>query len=184
MEKKGQIYTKEVLILFFFLFSAIGWLWEILYFWVGDHVFVNRGFLFGPWLPIYGTGGVLILLFLRRFFNRPVKLFFLIALICGVVEYSTGWLMELLFHRKWWDYSEYILQIQGRVSLVGLVFFGIGGILLVYILAPWLNQRILHMDLQVRKVLCMVLVVLFILDVMYSLRNPNMGDGITCPPSG
>lgn len=178
------VYTTDTLILFFFLFSIIGWLWEVFYFYEGDHVLVNRGFFVGPWLPIYGTGGVLILLLLKHYFHKPLLLFFLIAALCGVVEYITSWLMEILFHRKWWDYSDYTFQIQGRISLVGLVFFGLGGLFLVYVLAPRLNQLIQCMGMHTRKLLCAVLMIIFALDVVYSFWNPNMGEGITYPPQG
>ena len=159
----------------------IGWTWEVLYHLAEDHVFVNRGFLYGPWLPIYGTGGVLILIYLKRYLDRPVLLFFMIMGVCGVVEYVTGWFLETVFHEKWWDYSEYIFQIKGRVCLIGLLVFGLGGLILLYGITPWMERKIQQMKSHTRNILCMALLLIFIMDVLYSLRHPNQGEGITRP---
>lgn len=82
----AESYSPLSLIFLFFFFSFIGWCWEVGYHLVIDHRFINRGMLFGPWLPIYGVGGVMILLVLRHFFERPGKLFFMIMLVCGTIE--------------------------------------------------------------------------------------------------
>ena len=76
-------YTVCSLILMFFSFSVIGWLWEVSLHLFGDGVFVNRGFFHGPWLPIYGAGGVLIVALLKRFVDKPLILFFLTMVVCG-----------------------------------------------------------------------------------------------------
>lgn len=174
-------YSPASLILLFFVFSAAGWGWEVTYHLVEDHMFVNRGFLQGPWLPIYGTGGVLILMLLKKYFDRPVLLFFMIMGVCGVVEYTIGWMLEAVFHEKWWDYSEYVLQIQGRVCLIGLLIFGLGGLVFVYGIAPWMDRKINHMKCHTQKLLCGILIVLFAVDIVYSIWHPNQGAGITHP---
>ena len=174
-------YSPASLILLFFVFSAAGWGWEVTYHLVEDHMFVNRGFLQGPWLPIYGTGGVLILMVLKKYFDRPILLFFMIMGVCGVVEYATGWMLEAVFHEKWWDYSEYVLQIQGRVCLIGLLIFGLGGLVFVYGIAPWMDRKINHMKCHMQKLLCGILIVLFAVDIVYSTWHPNQGAGITHP---
>ena len=174
-------YSPASLILLFFVFSAAGWGWEVMYHLVEDHMFVNRGFLQGPWLPIYGTGGVLILMVLKKYFDRPILLFFMIMGVCGVVEYATGWLLEIVFHEKWWDYSEYVFQIQGRVCLIGLLIFGLGGLVFVYGIAPWMDRKINHMKCHTQKLLCGILIVLFAVDIVYSTWHPNQGAGITHP---
>ena len=174
-------YSPASLILLFFVFSAAGWGWEVMYHLVEDHMFVNRGFLQGPWLPIYGTGGVLILMVLKKYFDRPILLFFMIMGVCGVVEYATGWMLEAVFHEKWWDYSEYVLQIQGRVCLIGLLIFGLGGLVFVYGIAPWMDRKINHMKCHTQKLLCGILIVLFAVDNVYSTWHPNQGAGITHP---
>ena len=174
-------YSPASLILLFFVFSAAGWGWEVMYHLVEDHMFVNRGFLQGPWLPIYGTGGVLILMVLKKYFDRPILLFFMIMGDCGVVEYTIGWMLKAVFHEKWWDYSEYVFQIQGRVCLIGLLIFGLGGLVFVYGIAPWMDRKINHMKCHTQKLLCGILIVLFAVDIVYSTWHPNQGAGITHP---
>lgn len=180
-ENAQRTYTPDTLIFLFFLFSVSGWLWEVGYHLVEDRAFINRGFLTGPWLPIYGAGGVLILLLLKRFFDRPGLLFLMIMGVCGVVEYLTGWALETMFHQRWWDYSEYVFQIQGRVCLIGLLIFGAGGLAFVYGVAPWMDFRFHRIGSRLRRYLCMALVVLFVADMCYSLWHPNHGVGITSP---
>ncbi|NCB93296.1 MAG: hypothetical protein EOM40_12185 [Clostridia bacterium] len=165
----------------FFLFSFAGWLWEVGLHLVSDRMFVNRGVLSGPWLPIYGTGGVLILTFLQHFFDRPKVLFFMIMGICGIVEYITGWFLETYFQTRWWDYREYIFEIQGRVCLIGLLIFGFGGLAFVYAIAPRLDGQIQKMSKHTQEIICTVLVAVFVLDCIYSFYNPNMGMGVTTP---
>ena len=166
-------YSPASLILLFFVFSAAGWGWEVMYHLVEDHMFVNRGFLQGPWLPIYGTGGVLILIVLKKYFDRPILLFFMIMGVCGVVEYATGWMLEAVFHEKWWDYSEYVLQIQGRVCLIGLLIFGLGGLVFVYGIAPWMDRKINHMKCHTQRLLCGILFVLFAVDYFFGFILPT-----------
>lgn len=177
-------YSVTTLVLLFFCFSFVGWLWEVGYHLMTDGKFVNRGVLLGPWLPIYGTGGVLILLGLRRFFDRPGRLFFMIMGICGIVEYITGWWLETFLHTRWWDYRDYTFQLQGRVCLIGLLVFGTGGLALVYWLAPRVDRLIQKMGKQTRGIVCAALIAILALDLIYSIKNPNMGEGITTPVQG
>lgn len=133
VEQSVQVeYSLHTLFVLFFVFCFIGWCWECGYHLILDHRMVNRGMLYGPWLPIYGAGGVLILVFLRPFSSYPSKLFFMILVLCGSMEYITGWALETIWHTRWWDYREYTFQIQGRVSLIGLIVFGLGGLGIVY----------------------------------------------------
>lgn len=174
-------YSITTLIILFFIFSFAGWLWEVSYHLILDKTFVNRGMLSGPWLPIYGAGSIMILIFLQRFFDRPIELFFMIMGLCGMVEYVTGWFLETFWHTRWWDYREYIFQIQGRVCLIGLLIFGIGGLFIVYVAAPRLSRPIQKMGEKTRRKICLLLLAIFVLDVLYSLNYPNTGEGITKP---
>ena len=157
----------------------LGWVWEVCLTLFSDGIFVNRGALFGPWLPIYGSGGVLILFVLQKLRDRPFLTFFLTILICGVVEYGTALYLETFKHLKWWDYTGYFLNIHGRVCLEGLLFFGIGGLAFIYILAPLLDQHFQKWNPKFVTGLCVVLVLFLSLDFMYSSKHPNTGDGIT-----
>lgn len=172
-------YSLRSLILLFFSFSALGWIWEVFLHLIEDHAWINRGVMAGPWLPIYGTGGVLILVLLKRWIDHPVTVFSLIMVICGVLEYFTSLALELLFHAKWWDYSEYFFNLHGRIFLGGLVVFGIGGCAFLYLVAPWIEHQIQKITKPMQSLLCIGLSAIFLVDLFLSYMNPNMGFGIT-----
>lgn len=166
-------------ILLFFAFSFIGYLWEMILFIFKKKKFVNRGFLKGPWLPIYGCGMILILVFFSRFMNKPLLMVILIILLCGFLEYMTSYILEKLFHKKWWDYKDSFLNINGRVCFVGLLFFGVGGVICTYYIAPYLIIKISNFRYSNRLILALVLIILFIIDNYCSLRKPNKGQNIS-----
>lgn len=172
-------YSLRMLILFFFTFSIAGWLWEVVLTIYKSGVFVNRGVLFGPWLPIYGSGGVLILLLLRKLFKRPVVTFFSIMVLCSVVEYITSFVLEYRTGERWWDYHGYFLNINGRICLAGAVVFGIGGISFVYVAAPLLDRLYSKIKIWAQWAIAAVLILVFAGDLVYSYTNPNMGEGVT-----
>lgn len=173
-------YSVWSLVLLFFIFSFIGWCWEVSLHLVLDGVFVNRGALHGPWLPIYGSGGVLLLTLLNRVRSSPVKEFFCIIFVCGMVEYWTSYYLEVVYDgMKWWDYSGYFLNLNGRICAEGLLVFGIGGMVFVYIAAPLLDNRIRVIRKQVLVWSCLILLGLYAADTVYSAGHPNEGEGIT-----
>lgn len=167
------------LILMFFIFSCIGWIWEVSLHLITDGVFVNRGVLHGPWLPIYGSGGILILLLLKKFREKPLLTFFFIIIVCGTLEYSTSYIMEMNTGLKWWDYSGYFLNLDGRICAEGLLVFGIGGMAFIYILAPVFDNLIQKIQPAFKRTVCTVLLVIFTMDAVYSHFEPNTGEGIT-----
>ena len=122
-EKAGLIqqsmhrYSISSYILFFFTFSFAGWLWEVLLHVFIDHTVVNRGVLYGPWLPIYGFGGVLILLLLRRFAERPLQVFLMTMLTAGTMEFVTGTVLWKVYQMRWWDYRDSLINLKGFASL-------------------------------------------------------------------
>lgn len=168
------------IVLLFFAFSMIGWFWEVILHIIQEGAIVNRGVLYGPWLPIYGSGGVLILLLMRRFAQKPILTFFLIILVCGVVEYFTGWALETFMHTKWWDYSGFFLNLHGRICAEGLLVFGVGGCAILYIGAPIMDEVLCRIPRKIRTVAAVILLSCFLADMAYSfLCQPNSGEGIT-----
>ena len=173
-------YTITSLILIFFIISFIGWLWEVTLHLVGDGVFVNRGVLHGPILPIYGIGCVMILVFLYRFRKSPWKLFLLSIILCGILEYSASFILEKVMNgTKWWDYTGYFLNINGRICLEGLLIFGLGGVAVVYFIIPILDNYIRKINSKYLVILCIAFISLYIIDLIYSKHYPNTGKGIT-----
>lgn len=174
-----QKYSVRNLILLFFTASFIGYSWEVMLHLIVDGTFVNRGTMFGPWLPIYGTGAVLILSLLKPFRKNPILFFIYAMILAGIVEYSTSWFLESFMHKKWWDYTGYFLNINGRICLEGLLVFGLGGSMVTYFIAPLLNSLFNKIKYRVVIIICFILVSIFCIDFIYSLKHPNSGRGIT-----
>lgn len=172
-------YSFDNLILMFFIFSGIGWVWEVIYICFTEGVMANRGMLHGPWLPIYGVGGVLILLFLGRFKQHPFIVFMLATLLCGSMEYMTAVAIEFIFRCRWWDYSTKFMNLHGRICLEGLLLFGVSGAGAVCKGGPALQAAIMRINPKIRTFLRVFLSVSFVLDFILSIVFPNMGVGVT-----
>ncbi|MEA4859429.1 MAG: putative ABC transporter permease [Sphaerochaeta sp.] len=132
--------TLDLLILYFFCYSLLGYIVEVVYCSIGERRLVNRGFLHGPYLPIYGFGALLILLFFSRFSDNFLVLFLLSVLGTSALEYLTSYLLEVLFHAKLWDYTSYPLNIHGRVCALNSTLFGLLSLSLIYVIHPTLVQ--------------------------------------------
>lgn len=173
-------YSVWSLVMIFFIMSFGGWVWEVSLHFITDGNFVNRGILHGPWLPIYGTGSVLILMLLNRLRRKPALEFVMTILLCGGIEYYIAWHLEQVYDgMKWWDYNGYFLNLDGRICAEGLLTFGLGGMAIVYVLAPLLDNMIQRIPKKTLVVTCLVLLSVFCVDKVYSDKKPNMGEGIT-----
>ena len=173
-------YSIPSLILLFFAGCAVGWIWEVALHMLQTGEFANRGVLHGPWLPIYGGGAVLALVVLYYYRKQVFKEFLLIVLLCGFVEYFTSWLLEILHDgQKWWNYSGYYLNLNGRICAEGLLVFGIAGTAFIYVLAPMLDDLFERIRPKILWPLCIALLLVFFADVVYSSFVPNTGKGVT-----
>lgn len=120
----------------FFLYSFIGWLFEsIVCSLVNEGHFINRGFLLGPYCPVYGCGVVICYLCLKDITN-PIVLFFIAAILCCIIEYITAYAMEKIFHAKWWDYSNMKFNLHGRICLYGALLFGSANVVICRFIEP------------------------------------------------
>lgn len=173
-------YTVTSILVCFFFMCFVGWIWEVSLSMISYGCFVNRGVLHGPWIPIYGFGCVLILLLLKRFRMRPKVEFSMAVLLCGCIEYFTGFFLELTHNgQKWWDYTGYFLNLHGRICAEGLLVFGVGGMAFVYVIAPLIDNWVKeHLNKRLSTA-CLVLLLLFGADVVYSHFEPNIGEGVT-----
>ena len=102
--------------IYFFVFSVVGYICEVTYVYICNKKLVNRGFLHGPYIPIYGNGAIFITLALGQCKN-VILVFLGSMLICSILEYVTSYVMEVIFHNRWWDYSKQKFNINGRVCL-------------------------------------------------------------------
>lgn len=172
-------YSVLSLIAIFFIICFGGWIWEVSLNLVTNGTLVNRGVLHGPWLPIYGTGGVMILVLLYRFRRNPALFVVLTIILCGIVEYGTGTYLEMTKGIKWWDYAGYFINISGRICAEGLLVFALGGVAITYMVAPAIDNLIRKVNKKVLTVVCVILVLIFIGDSIYSNKHPNTGEGVT-----
>ena len=172
-------YTLRSLILLFFTFSIGGWIWEVFLFFITGQGLVNRGVSHGPWLPIYGSGGVLVLILLQKVREKPVLTFFLSMALCGVIEYFTSLFLEMSKGVKWWDYTGYFLNLNGRICAEGLLIFGFGCLAAVYVAAPMLDELYRKIPVRIQRGVCIVLLIFFLSDQIYSIWRPNIGKGVT-----
>ncbi len=169
--RKGVIFIFiQAYLLFFFLCSFLGWVMEVCVKLVQHGRFINRGFLIGPYCPIYGVGCVLMAWLLPQYAESIPATFALAMLVCGVVEYVTSWAMEKLFQARWWDYSTKRFQLNGRVCLQNLLAFGVMGVAVVKLLAPWMLGLLSKLPIGLMNGLCIGLSVLFVADVAVSVN--------------
>lgn len=181
MNRKKK-HLEQILTDYIFVFwtgAVIGWLYEVLLHVVTDGAFVNRGIFHGPWLPIYGTG-CLMLVGIKQLIGNRSGIFFAVSVAaCGVIEYVTSWLMEVIYHTRWWDYSDCMFNLNGRIFLGGLLGFGAAGYLFVYGLLPILTKQYRKMPAKVQSRIILLFLLVFLADMVLSLLFPNMGAGIT-----
>lgn len=128
----------RILFLLFVSYSFLGWAAESTYCSIPAGKPINRGFLAGPFCPIYGAGAMLVVEVLTPLKSRVLLLFLAGALLTSAVEYATGFLLETLFHTKYWDYSAHRFQLHGRVCLQNSTMFGVMSVATVYVLQPFL----------------------------------------------
>ena len=155
------------LVLLFFVYAIAGWCMEVILKYRQFHRFINRGFLTGPWLPIYGFGAVLITLGVNAIagVEHSVGTTFLISFfLCGTVEYVASWIMEKRFHARWWDYSQKPMNLNGRVWIGNLILFGLAGVGIEYLANPLLFSLFNRISLRARTIIACVLLVIIASD--------------------
>lgn len=156
-------------VLLYFFYSAAGWAVESLYRSIGEKKIINSGFLTGPMCPIYGTGALVMILFLYNpFKDFPLIVFVLGMLICDAVEYVTSFLMEILFNQHWWDYTYEFCNIKGRICLKHTFFWGAGSVGFTYMIHPKVDSFIQTLSDKTIIILVCSIIVVFFIDVAHS----------------
>ena len=158
--------------LIFILFSFIGWISEVIYVGVTSaHKFVNRGFLHGPLCPVYGFGGVVILMLPPSLYATWIPLFFASMILCTTVEYFVSWLMEKLFHTRWWDYSHYKIQLNGRICLLNSILFGFLGVVVIHFVYPLMIDLLNSLGQKVINVSGVIILAVLSVDIFFTVRK-------------
>ena len=147
----------------------MGWLAEVITAYVSRNKLINRGFLIGPYCPIYGIGVVAIVNFLKDFTNNWLALFILAMVLCMTLEYVTSFVMEKLFNARWWDYSTKRFNINGRICLETAIPFGIGGLIIMYVINPFIEKILNSWSESTVIIIGGILFVIFIVDLIISL---------------
>ena len=159
------------LILLFFAYAFLGWCIEVTLKYFQFHRFINRGFLTGPWLPIYGSGAALITVVIKGLAPLEFSVgttFAVSFLLCGFLEYMTSYVLEKRFHARWWDYSQKPMNLHGRVWIGNLILFGLGGVVIVDLINPLLLRLSEHMSFPLREIMALFLSVVFVADYVMS----------------
>ena len=169
----------RVFIYIFFIYSFLGWCMESFGSIINPKVkkFVNRGFLIGPYCPVYGFGVVLITLLLGKYQENPSTVFVLSIFTCGILEYFTSWILEKLFGARWWDYSKQKYNINGRICLETLIPFGLFGMCTLCFINPFIVDKLVLIPYFIYNNVAIALSVIFIIDgiisffIIKSLKN-------------
>ncbi len=169
---------KDVIFLFL-VGSVIGWQYEAILYVLKTGAFVNRGMLHGSWLPIYGFGCVLMVFLKNKFGNNPGLYFLICTAASAVLEYFTSWLMERVYNERWWDYSDYPLNLNGRIFVFGLIGFGAAGCVFAYFVIPKLQKAFQKLPKRVGNAVIIAAAALLAIDAAVSMFSPNSGFGIT-----
>ncbi len=167
----------ETGIIWFFIYSVIGWIYETIFCSIRERRFVYRGFLIGPYCPIYGFGALLVIFTLGKIEN-VIVLFFASAILTCSLEYATSWLMEKLFHARWWDYSNKKFNINGRVYLLGAIVFGTFSVLLIKFLHPIVSSYTVRLSLETISIMAWLIFAVMLTDTVFTVTKFSEFDHI------
>ena len=157
------------LMIYFILYSVLGWVMESIFRSICERKVINTGFLKGPFCPIYGIGATIMFLFLEGFENRPIILFFIAIIVLTAWEYVVGVFLEKVFHTKYWDYSDHKINFQGRICLTNSFFWGILGVLFVKYIHPFVQEMINKIDTGLLNYILAILFIVFVTDTIVSI---------------
>ena len=158
----------RVYFILFIAYSFLGWLIEVVGKLIEQKKFINRGFLIGPYCPIYETGAILITFLLKKYTEDPIALFIMAIVICGILEYLTSYFMEKIFHARWWDYSRRKFNINGRVCLNTIIPFGLLGMFIIYVSNPFLIEKIQMLPELVLNIVFWTILAIYLIDNIVS----------------
>lgn len=161
----------EKLIVYFAIYSFIGWLCEVIYCSFLSRKIVNRGFLAGPVCPVYGFGALFIIWLLKPVAASVPIIFISGLVITSTVEYITGWMLETFFGTRWWDYSDKRFNLEGRVCLKNSVYFGIMSVLLIKFVHPITVYLVWSIPSLYLSITSIVLAAVFSIDMIFTLNT-------------
>ena len=165
-----MLHTIEIYFLLFLTYAFLGWCMEVTCKLIQFKRFINRGFLVGPYCPIYGWGALAITLLLQRYTNDIIVLFVMAVIVCSFIEYFTSYFMEKKYHARWWDYSNKKFNINGRICLDTMIPFGILGVFIMYVSNPFFIDIYNNIPDIWLHIISGILFILYIIDNVISAR--------------
>ena len=166
-----NIYTVHQWVLLFYLYCFMGWIWESCYVSLKNHKWVNRGFLKGPLLPIYGSGAIVVLISTLVVQKNLVVVFIIGMIAATILEYITGALMEKLFHVRYWDYTTEPFNINGHVCLLCSLAWGVFSVLLVRFVNPPIEYLINNIPDEILEISAYIITVFITIDAVQSFNE-------------
>lgn len=159
----------------YLLFSVVGYIWEVFLYLIKTKRVINRGNFHGPWLSVYGFGGVITYYIISNISNNFIVLFIVSFIATAILEYSISYIEEVIWHNRWWDYSNKLLNVNGRICLLSLSFFGLFGAIASKYLINYLS-----ISYSIKNIfLVFILFVIYLIDFGYTLYFPNVGKNIS-----
>lgn len=156
--------------LMFICYAFFGWCFECVHMAITTKEIVNRGYLNGPIVPVYGIGLTLIVTLLSGFKDNFILLFFLALLIIATVEYLTSVVLEKIFKIRWWDYTNYKFNLNGRICLNTMTIFIIGAMIMIYLVNPTIIRLLNLLNTKWLTIIATILLILFLIDNILSFK--------------
>ncbi len=166
VEENRKMNKVQKAIIYFFIYSFMGWLLEVIYAMYVERHFVNRGFLFGPICPIYGCGALLLIISLGKVKGNKLLKFFVAVISFSAFEYIVSYILEVMFNQRWWDYSNDILNLQGRISLLYSLLWGILGILFTEKIHPIISGKVEKISLLIPKAVQIIIIICLVIGII------------------
>ena len=164
------MYNIKELVIIFMIYSFLGWVGEVVGKLIFDKKFINRGFLIGPYCPIYGVGAILMIILLQKYEEDPFTYFIMSVLLFSTIEYLTSFILEKLFNARWWDYTKYKFNINGRICLETMIPFGLIAIFATYIVNPILFTCLEATPELIINVISILRLVILLVDIALTTK--------------
>lgn len=166
-----HLYTVHQWLLSFYIYCFMGWVWESCYVSLENQKWVNRGFLKGPFLPIYGSGAIVVIISTLTVENELILVFIIGMIAATILEYITGAMMEKVFHVRYWDYTKEPFNINGHICLTSSLAWGVFSVLLVRFVNPPIENLIKFIPEVISEVSAYVITIFITIDVVQSFNE-------------
>lgn len=157
------------IIYYFAIYSFLGWVLEFLYVSYRSKKFVDVGFLFGPFCPIYGVGVVSIIIFLQPFAQTPLYFFIGVIVMTSSIEYLTGTILEAIFKTNWWNYSKQRFNLNGKICLKFSIYWGFLALFIFYFVHPYIHSFMLYLFQKTSYIFPIIFLAYLIIDSVFSI---------------